>query len=312
MMKHLGVLFTAGLVAACGSSDRSAQESGLSGRITSDGSSTVFPVTEAAAEEFIRETGGRVQVTVASSGTGGGFKRFCAGEIDIANASRPIKEEERQLCARNGLEAVELPVATDGLAVVVNNQNTFVQCLTVDELKRIWQPGSTVRTWADVRAGFPAQPIKLYGPGTSSGTFDYFTAEVVGEEDASRSDYTASEDDNVLVTGVAGDAGSLGYFGFAYYIENRQQLRAVGVDAGQGCVQPTAETIENGSYRPLSRPLLLYVNRAALQRPEVREFVGFYLQSAGELAAQVGYVPLSAAGYQQASQTFRQATNGGA
>jgi phosphate transport system substrate-binding protein len=312
-MKRFLVGVTAAAVAACGGNGaQDGQASGLSGRITADGSSTVFPVTEAVAEEFMAGAGQGVQVTVASSGTGGGFKRFCAGETDVTNASRPIKDEEKALCARNGVEFVELPVATDGLVVVVNSANRFVQCLTVDELKKVWQPASTVRTWADVRAGFPATPIKLYGPGTNSGTFDYFTAEIVGEEDASRSDYTASEDDNVLVQGVAGDAGSLGYFGYAYFAENRQQLRALGVDGGQGCIEPNPQTIESGQYAPLSRPLLIYVKKASLQRAEVREFVSFYLQSAPELSAQVGYVPLSAAGYQQATQTFQQAAGGGA
>lgn len=312
-MKRLLIGVTAAAVAACGGNDaQRGQEGSLSGRITADGSSTVFPVTEAVAEEFMQGAGQGVQVTVASSGTGGGFKRFCSGEVDIANASRPIKDEEKALCAQAGIEFVELPVATDGLAVVVNTANTFVQCLTVDELKRIWQPESTVRTWADVRQGFPATPIKLYGPGTNSGTFDYFTKEIVGEEDASRSDYTASEDDNVLVQGVSGDQGSLGYFGYAYYAENRQQLRALGVDAGQGCIEPNPQTIESGQYAPLSRPLLIYVKKAALQRPEVQAFVRFYLESAPQLSAQVGYVPLSAPAYQQATQTFQQASNGGA
>lgn len=306
----------AGLVAlaACGgagSEQGKGAADGLSGRILADGSSTVYPLSEAVAEEFMTENGGGVQVTVATSGTGGGFKRFCSGETDIANASRPIKDEERQACAQAGVEFVELQVAMDGLAVVVNPANTFAQCLTVDELKKIWQPESSVRTWADVRAGFPATPIKLYGPGTNSGTFDYFTEEVVGTEDASRSDYTASEDDNVLVQGVAGDAGSLGYFGYAYFGENRQTLRAVQVDGGNGCVEPNPQTIEGGQYAPLSRPLLIYVKKASLARPEVRSFVEFYLASAPELASQVGYVPLSAAGYQQSTRTLQQATASG-
>ncbi|HWK89253.1 MAG TPA: PstS family phosphate ABC transporter substrate-binding protein [Longimicrobium sp.] len=303
----------AGVLAACGGGgDEKGGPGGadLSGRITADGSSTVFPVTEAVAEEFMTETGGGVQVTVATSGTGGGFKRFCSGETDISNASRPIKDSEKQQCAAAGVEFVELPVALDGLAVLVNPANTFVPCLTTAELKRIWEPESTVRTWAQVRPGFPDRPLKLYGPGTNSGTFDYFTEAVVGKEDASRSDYTASEDDNVLVQGVSGDADALGYFGYAYFAENRARLKAIPVDAGKGCVEPNAQTIESGQYAPLSRPLLIYVKKASLARPEVRRFVEFYLQSAPELATEVGYIPLSAARSQAAAATLRQALDG--
>ncbi|HEU0013371.1 MAG TPA: PstS family phosphate ABC transporter substrate-binding protein [Longimicrobium sp.] len=304
----------AGVLAACGGGGDEKEGAGgaanLSGRITADGSSTVFPVTEAVAEEFMTETGGQVQVTVATSGTGGGFKRFCAGEVDVANASRPIKDSEKQACAAAGIEFIELPVALDGLAVLVNPANTFAQCLTTAELKRIWEPESQVRSWAQVRPGFPDQPLKLYGPGTNSGTFDYFTEAVVGKEDASRSDYTASEDDNVLVTGVSGDASALGYFGYAYFAENRQRLKAVQVDGGQGCVEPTPQTIESGQYAPLSRPLLIYVKKASLARPEVKRFVEFYLQTAAEMAAEVGYIPLSAARYQEATATLSQATGG--
>jgi len=285
-------------------------EGSLSGSIQVDGSSTVFPITEAVAEEFMTETGGRVRVSVGMSGTGGGFKRFCAGETDISNASRPIKESEVEQCRAAGVEPVELPVATDGLAVLVNPANDFVQCLTVDELKKIWQPGSTVKSWSEVRAGFPNRPLKLYGPGTNSGTFDYFTEAVMGKEDASRADYTASEDDNVLVQGVSGDPNALGYFGYAYVAENQGKLKTVAVDAGQGCVQPTPQTIESGQYKPLSRPIFIYVKKASLQRPEVREFIDFYLRSAPELVPQTGYIPLGQAGYQQSRQKFEQAANG--
>ncbi|MDP9348198.1 MAG: PstS family phosphate ABC transporter substrate-binding protein [Gemmatimonadota bacterium] len=283
---------------------------GASGSISADGSSTVFPITEAVAEEYMAETGGKVRVSVAMSGTGGGFKRFCAGETDISNASRAIKDSEVEQCRAAGVEPVELPVATDGLAVVVNPANNFVQCLTVDELKKIWQPGSTVKNWSEVRAGFPNQPLKLYGPGTNSGTFDYFTEAVMGEEDASRADYTASEDDNVLVQGVSGDPNALGYFGYAYVAENQGKLKTVAVDGGQGCVQATPQTVESGQYKPLSRPLFIYVSRKSLQRPEVREFVDFYLQSAPELVPQTGYIPLGQAGYEQSRQKFAQAANG--
>jgi phosphate transport system substrate-binding protein len=277
----------------------SAELSNLSGTIEMDGSSTVFPISEAVAEEFVRETGGTVQVTVAMSGTGGGFKRFCAGETPISNASRPIKDSERALCQQNNVEPVELQVAIDGLAVLVHPENNYVECLTVAELKKIWEPGSRVARWSEVRAGLPNESFKLYGPGTNSGTFDYFTEVVVGEAGASRGDYTASEDDNVLVQGVRGDRNALGYFGYAYYAENQGQLKAIGVDGGSGCVQPTPETVKSGQYAPLSRPLFIYVSRAALQRPEVAAFVRYYLESAPELVPEVGYVPLDAAKYQE-------------
>jgi phosphate transport system substrate-binding protein len=286
-------------------------EAGGRGRVEADGSSTVYPVTEAVAEEFLRAGRNRVRVTVGISGTGGGFKRFCAGEIDIANASRPIKESEREACARNGVEFLELPVAYDGLSVVVHPDNTFVDCLTVDELKRIWEPGSRVRRWSDVRPTFPEVEIRLYGPGTDSGTFDYFTEAIVGTEDASRSDYTASEDDNVLVQGVEGDRYALGYFGYAYYAENANRLKLVAVDAGDGCVAPSPETIANGLYRPLSRPLFIYVNRASLRRPEVRTFVRFYLQHAPELVPSAGYIPLPDEQYAEALRRLETATGAG-
>jgi phosphate transport system substrate-binding protein len=307
----LGLTLGLGVVACGGDAEKGGAAGGnLAGRITADGSSTVFPVTEAVAEEFMAETGGEVQVTVALSGTGGGFKRFCSGETDISNASRPIKQSELEQCRKAGVEPVELPIAFDGQAVLVNPANNFVQCLTVGELKKIWEPGSTVKSWADVRPGFPNQPIKLYGPGTNSGTFDYFTEVIMGEEDASRSDYSASEDDNVLVQGIAGDPNALGYFGYAYYAQNRDKLKAVAVDAGQGCVEPTPQSIESGQYKPLSHPLFIYVKQSALQRPEVREFVDFYLQSAPELVPQVGYIPLEQVRYQQARQKLQQVAGG--
>ena len=297
------------LIGALAASGGEAERERLAGTVQVDGSSTVLPITEAVAEEFRLQVPGDVQVLVARSGTGGGFKRFCSGETDISNASRPITETELQQCQQAGVEPVELAVAWDGLAVLVHMDNDFAQCLTVDELKRIWEPGSTVRNWSEVRPSLPAQEIKLYGPGTNSGTFDYFTEEISGEAGASRSDYTASEDDNVLVQGVAGDPYSLGYFGFAYYVENQDKLRLVAVDAGQGCVTPTPETIEGGQYSPLSRPLFIYVKKASLQRPAVREFVEFYLDSAPEIAAQVGYVPLSAERYQQTQEAYEQAAD---
>lgn len=294
-MRTVLVTAAALALAAC---DRGGGDTGLSGSIEIDGSSTVYPISQAVAEEFMIETGGDVRVTVGVSGTGGGFRRFCAGETEISNASRAIKDDERQLCEQAGIDPLELQVAIDGLAVAVNPENTFVQCLTVEELRRIWEPGSTLQQWSEVREGLPAQPLRLYGPGTNSGTFDYFTEAIVGEEDASRSDYSASEDDNVLVQGVGGDVNALGYFGYAYFIENQDQLRAIGVDNGSGCVQPTPETVTGGQYAPLSRPLFIYVNRNMLSRPEVAAFVRFYMENAAELVGEVGYVPMDAAGYQ--------------
>jgi phosphate transport system substrate-binding protein len=282
--------------AACAGGESGA-EGGLTGMVRIDGSSTVFPVTEAVAEEFQRANQG-VRVTVGISGTGGGFKKFCGGETDISDASRPIKDSEREMCAEAGIEPMEIRVAFDGLAVMVNAENDFASCMTVSELKRIWEPGSTVSRWNQVRPEWPAEEIKLYGPGTDSGTFDYFTEAIVGEEDASRPDFTASEDDNVLVQGVAGDPYALGYFGYAYYAENTDKLKLVGVDGGSGCIEPTPETVEDGTYAPLSRPLFIYVSKSALERPEVKAFVRFYLESARELVPQVGYVPLRDEMYQ--------------
>lgn len=296
---RFALLAVATLATACGGGQKAGESGELGGQIAIDGSSTVYPISEAMAEEFMASNQGAVRVTVGLSGTGGGFKRFCAGETAISNASRPIKDTEKQACSSAGIEYLEIPVAYDGLTVAVNPQNTFAQCLTVAELKKIWEPGSTVKRWSDVRAGFPNTELKLYGPGTSSGTFDYFTEAVVGKEDASRADYTASEDDNVLVQGVAGDAAALGYFGYAYYKENTGKLKGVGVDAGDGCTMATEETVKSGKYKPLSRPLYIYVSRVALQRPEVKAFVEFYLNNATELVPQVGYVALDAPQYQE-------------
>ncbi|MFW6195204.1 MAG: PstS family phosphate ABC transporter substrate-binding protein [Chloroflexota bacterium] len=270
----------------------------LSGDIEIDGSSTVFPVTQAVAEEFRKEYPD-VQVPVGISGTGGGFKRFVTGETVISNASRPIKDAEAQQAEENGVEYVELLVATDGLSVMVNPANDFVDCLTTDELKRLWEPGSEVDEWSDLRSEWPDEEISLFGPDTESGTFDYFTEAIVGEEDASRSNYQAAVDDNVLVRGISGDGDSLGYFGYAYYAQNQDQLKVVAIDNGDGCVEPSPETIESGDYQPLSRPLFIYVNTEALERPEVKEFVKFYLENADELATEVGYVQVTDERYQQ-------------
>jgi phosphate transport system substrate-binding protein len=289
-------LLVAALAACGGDQGRIENESSLSGAVRIDGSSTVFLVTEAVAEEFQNENRG-VRVTVGISGTGGGFKKFCAGETDISDASRPIKDSELETCRSAGIEPKAISVAYDGLAVMVNPANDFADCMTVDELKRIWEPNSTVTTWQDVRPEWPAEEIKLYGPGTDSGTFDYFTEAIVGEEDASRPDFTASEDDNVLVQGIAGDQYGLGYFGYAYYAENTDKLKLVAVDGGAGCVAPSPETVKSGEYTPLSRPLFIYFNNTAIERPEVAAFAKYYLEQAGTLVPQVGYVALDSASY---------------
>lgn len=263
----------------------------VSGWIRIDGSSTVFPISEAVAEEF-QAANPKARVTVGLSGTGGGFKKFCAGETDISDASRPIKAIEEQACAAKKISYIELPVAFDGLSVVVNPGNDFVESLTVEELKRIWKPESTVRKWSHVRPEWPDRDLHLYGPGTDSGTFDYFTEAIVGKEHASRSDFTASEDDNILVQGIAGDRDALGYFGFAYYVENKDRLKLVKIDAGKGPVAPSVQTINDGTYQPLSRPIFIYVRATSAERPEVVAFVDFYLDHAPELVPQVGYIPL--------------------
>jgi len=298
---HLELALFVGLLAGCGpGQDAPGTEDGgqaLTGTIEIDGSSTVFPISEAIGEEF-QLAHPETRVTVGLSGTGGGFKRFCAGEIAVSDASRPITDEERASCAAAGIEFLELPVAYDGLSVVVNPVNDFLQCLTLEELRRVWEPNSSVRRWSDLRPGLPAEEINLYGPGTDSGTFDYFTEAVVGEAGASRTDYQASEDDNVLVQGVSGDPNAVGYFGYAYWFENQDRLRLVGVDGGGGCVLPSDQTIEDASY-PLSRPLLIYVSRARLAEPVVSEFVRFYMENAPTLVPETGYHPLDAGQYQQ-------------
>jgi phosphate transport system substrate-binding protein len=285
--------------------------------IAIDGSSTVFPITEAMAEEFQIANPG-IQITVGVAGTGGGFEKFCAGETDISNASRPIEADEMEACSQGGVEYIELPIAYDALSVVVNAQNDWVDCLTTEELKKIWEPTAqeTVSNWNQVRDGFPDQPLVLYGPGTDSGTFDYFTDAVNGEEGASRGDYTASEDDNVIVQGVASDAGALGYFGLAYYEENKDSLKAVSVDDGdaangEGCISPSVATVDDSTYQPLARPLFIYVRKESLSRPEVQNFVNYYLDLANrELVTEVGYVPLNDSIYQAVQQRLADQTTG--
>jgi phosphate transport system substrate-binding protein len=288
----------------------------LSGSIAVDGSSTVYPITEAVAEEF-RGTNPDVKVTVGISGTGGGFKKFGAGEIDISDASRPIKESEIELGQKNGVEFIELPVAYDALSIVVNPKNTWAQDITVAELKKIWEPAAQgkITKWSQVRPGWPDRELKLYGPGSDSGTFDYFTDAVNGEEGASRGDYTASEDDNVLVQGISRDEGALGYFGVAYYLENQAQLKALPVNDGDeangaGAQLPTVENVTAGTYQPLARPLFIYVSKKSADRPEVQGFIDFYMKQAGALAKEVGYIPLQDEVYRLAGERFGKRTTG--
>jgi phosphate transport system substrate-binding protein len=269
----------------------------------------VFPITEAVAEEFQKLHPG-VRVTVGIAGTGGGFKRFAAGETDISDASRPIDPSEAELAAQHNIEFIELPVGFDGLSVLVNPTNDFVSTLTVADLKRIWEPGSTVKMWRDVRPQWPAREIHLFGAGTDSGTFDYFTEAINGQAKAMRSDFSASEDDNVLVQGIAGDRDALGFFGYAYYAENQDKLKLVAVDGGAGPVLPSPITIRDGSYTPLSRPVFIYVSTQAASRPEVEAFVQFYLENAATLVAEVGYVALPQEIYELARQRYEARTTG--
>jgi phosphate transport system substrate-binding protein len=277
----------------------------LSGQVLVDGSSTVAPITSALAEDFAA-VAPKVRVPVGISGTGGGFQKFCSGETDISDASRPIKESETELCAQNGIEYIELPVAFDGLAVMVNPANDWAACLTVDELRLVWEPAAEgeIMNWNQVRSDFPDAPLNLYGAGTDSGTYDYFTQAIVGEEGASRGDFLPSEDDNVLVQGIAGDVNGMGFFGLAYYEQNQDKLKLVGIDDGNGCVEPNTETVSTGTYQPLSRPIFIYVSTASAGRPEVDAFIDFYLQNAGALAADVGYISLGDQIYSLAQQRY--------
>lgn len=268
-----------------------------------DGSSTVFPLTEAVAEEFSQKHTD-VKVMVGVSGTGGGFKKFTAGEIDIVDASRPIKGEEIEVAKKNKLTYIDVPVAMDGITVVINNKNTWVDHLTVEELKKIWNTDSKVKTWKDVRATWPDKEIKLYGPGTDSGTFDYFTEAINGKARASRSDYTKSEDDNILVQGIEGDEASLGYFGYSYYVANQKKIKAVPIK-DKKIVAPNEKTILEGSYSPLSRPVYIYVSQTAMRRPEVKDFMMFYLEKAPTLSKEVGFVPLKDSRYAQATKNLK-------
>lgn len=276
-----------------------------------DGSSTVYPITEAVAEEFQKADRGKTRITVGISGTGGGFKKFCGGETDISDASRPIKPTEVELCKKNGIEYIELPVAYDGLAVMVNPKNTWVNSMTVKELKKIWEPAAQgkLTKWNQVRPGWPDKEIHLFGPGVDSGTFDYFTEAIVGKGGSSRGDYTASEDDNVLVQGIATDSLALGFFGVAYYEHNKERLKLVPVDDendgnGKGPVFPEYDNVVKGTYQPLARPIFIYVNRKSADKPEVRKFVEYYMETGAGLTKEVGYIALPDRAYELALRRF--------
>ena len=278
-----------------------------------DGSSTVFPITEAVAEEFQKMKKNAVKVTVGISGTGGGFKKFCRGETDISDASRPILKKEMEDCAKAGIKYVELPVAFDALTVVINPKNTWIKQLTVAELKTMWEPGAQgkITRWNQVNPAWPDAPLKLFGPGADSGTFDYFTEAVNHKAKSSRGDFTASEDDNVLVQGVSRDTNALGYFGFAYYDENKGKLKAVPIVNPKGkAVTPSIDAVMAGEYEPLARPIFIYVSAKAMDKPEVKDFVEFYLTEGGKLAKEVKYVPLGAADYKHALENFQKKKTG--
>ncbi|MGI8312967.1 PstS family phosphate ABC transporter substrate-binding protein [Saccharopolyspora hattusasensis] len=286
-----GAAFAAALLmlGACGSPGGGG---GVSGPVVIDGSSTVEPLSSAAAELYMSEHP-EVNVTVGTSGTGGGFEKFCAGETDISDASRPIKDKEAQICQQHNIQYTELHVANDALSVVVNKDNTWAECLTVGQLKKIWEPGSQVKTWNQVDPKFPNEPLALFGAGSDSGTFDYFTEAINGKEGESRTDYNPSEDDNVTVQGVASSKGGLGYFGYSYLEANADKLKAVKVDSGGGCVAPSPETAQNGTYKPLSRPLFIYASDAGVKKPQVASFAEFYLQQNQKIVEAAKFIPLT-------------------
>jgi phosphate transport system substrate-binding protein len=313
-----GVLILSLLLAACGD-----EETGVyRGDIEIDGSSTVFPISQAIAEEFFLENRG-MRFTVGASGTGGGFEKFCRGDIDISDASRPIKADEAATCAENGIEFTELTVAADGLSVIVNRDNDWADCLTVDQLHELWKPGSTVERWSDLDPSWPDNAINLFGPGTDSGTFDYFTETINGETGASRPDYSASEDDNVLIQGVEGDEYALAYLGYAYYSENADRLKVLAIDGGNGCVAPAPETVQDGSYTPLSRPVFIYVNNDGLREHNVDDlatpgptsslaaFVTYYLTDGVGVIPFVGYIPYDQSVYDEQLRKVAEVTGMG-
>ncbi|MBI5193091.1 MAG: PstS family phosphate ABC transporter substrate-binding protein, partial [Nitrospirae bacterium] len=285
--------------------------------IKADGSSTVYPITEAVAEEYQKAERGKTNVTVGISGTGGGFKKFCSGETDISNASRPIKPSEVELCKKKGIEYIELPVAYDGLAVVVNPKNTWANSFTVSELKKIWEPAAQgkIKKWNQIRPNWPDKEIHLFGAGVDSGTYDYFTDAIVGKEHSSRGDFTSSEDDNVLVQGISTDTYALGFFGVAYYEENKNQLKLVPIDDGndsngKGPVYPTSANVEKGTYQPLSRPLFIYVNWKSSGKPEIQRFIEFYMKNGKTLSREVGYIPLPDKAYELVLKRFKNRVGG--
>lgn len=308
MKKFLTILIITMVIIACGEKQEKKDSNAtvLSGTIKVDGSSTVYPITEAVAEEF-RTVQSKVKVTIGVSGTGGGFKKFSRGETNLSNASRPIKDKEKKACEENNINYLELEVAYDGLAVLVNPANDWVDNFTVEELKKIWEPAAQgkIMKWNQIRPEWPNKEIHLFGPGVASGTYDYFTEAIVGKSGSSRGDFTASEDDHVLVQGIAGDKYSLGFFGLAYYAENKDKLTLIGVHNGEKVVKPTLETVSNGTYRPLSRPLFVYVNSTSIKSPEVVEFVNFYIKNAGELSKDVGYIPLPEENYIEQKNKFQ-------
>jgi len=308
MKKVILIVSLAFVALACGDKKEKKNQSdvaGLTGTIKVDGSSTVFPITEAVAEEF-RSVQPEVKVTIGVSGTGGGFKKFSRGETNLSNASRPIKDKEKKACEENNINYLELEVAYDGLAVLVNPANDWVDNFTVEELRMIWEPAAqgVIMKWNQIRPEWPNEEIHLFGPGVASGTYDYFTEAIVGESGSSRGDFTASEDDHVLVQGIAGDKFSLGFFGLAYYSENKDKLTLIGVHNGEEVVKPTLETVSNGTYKPLSRPLFVYVNSTSVKSPEVVEFVKFYLDNSAELSTDVGYIPLPSELYTTQKEKF--------
>lgn len=306
---------SSGTTSATGGGAAGQQDAELSGAVVIDGSSTVEPLSSAAAELFQGENPG-VNVTVGTSGTGGGFQKFCAGETDISNASREISASEIEQCEQNGIEFTQLQVANDAMTVVVSKENTWATCLTVEQLKAIWEPNSTVNNWNQVDPSFPDEALTLYGPGPDSGTFDYFTEAIVGEEGDSRTDYNPSEDDNVIVQGVSGAKGGLGYFGFSYYEENDDKLTAVEIDGGAGCVAPSSQAAQDGTYTPLARPLFIYPSDAGLSKPQVEAFVEFYLSQNEEIVTAARFIPLTpnqvTAAQQQLSELQAKATGSAA
>jgi phosphate transport system substrate-binding protein len=301
-MKRFTTVVALASALAAGASTRAE----ISGRITVDGSSTVGPFTQAAAEEFMKRHR-KVQITVGISGTGGGFERFCRGETDLSDASRPIKSSEHAACLNNNIRWVAFTVANDGISIVVNKANTWVECLTTAQLKKMWEPSSKINSWHDLDAKFPDVKLKLFGPGTDSGTFDFFTEVINGKAKSSRSDYQASENDNVLVQGVEGDRGALGYFGLSYYEENKAKLKLVKVDNGKGCVAPSVRTVQNGTYKPLARPLFIYAKRLSFNRIAVRSFIGYIFNNERAIAKRAAFVPLTDRQLKKGRFQYRQA-----